>query len=67
MPVGEYNNLNKTRLIENTRDWALILSGFLTSDLEQFDQEGRGGMVFLFFGRLFRGFSYSSFLASVLL
>ena len=67
MPVGEYNNLNKTRLHENTRDWALIRSGFLTSDLEQFDEEGRGGIVFLFFGRLFRGFSYSSFLASVLL
>ena len=58
-------NLNKTS--ENTRDWALIVSRFLTSDLEQYDQEGRGGIFFLFFGRLFRGFSYSSFLASVLL
>ena len=58
-------NLNKTS--ENTRDWALIVSRFLTSDLEQYDQEGRGGIFFLFFGRLFLGFSYSSFLASVLL
>ena len=58
-------NLNKTS--ENTRDWALMVSRFLTSDLEQYDQEGRGGIFFHFFGRLFLGFSYSSFLASVLL
>ena len=31
-------NLNKTS--ENTRNWALIVSGVLTSDLEQYDQEG---------------------------
>ena len=63
MPVGEYNTLIIQALVK-TRETGLIPSGFLTSDLEQFDQEGRGGIVFLFFGRLFRGFS---FLASVLL
>ena len=40
-------NLNKTS--ENTRDWALIVSRFLTSDLEQYDQEKRGGIFFRFF------------------
>ena len=33
--------------VKKTRDWALIVSPFLTSDLEQYEQEGGAGMFFL--------------------
>ena len=60
--VLEHTTLIKQ--VKKTRDWVLIVSPFLTSDLEQYEQEGGAGMFFLFFfGRFFFGSSYSSFLA----
>ena len=45
--VLEHTTLIKQ--VKKTRDWVLIVSPFLTSDLEQYEQEGGAGMFCFFF------------------